>query len=48
MHVYNVLLSSGEYVEIYADSAEVAERDVEKSLWDKADYNTIVVIAEEV
>jgi len=48
MHVYNVLLSNGEYVEIYADSAEIAERDVEKSLWDKSDYDTIVVIAEEV
>jgi len=47
MHVYNVLLSDGSVREIYADSVEIAERDVERSLWlDNSDV--FVVIAEEV
>jgi len=47
MNAYNVLLSDSSYREIYADSPEIAERDVERELWSE-NSDVFVVIAEEV
>lgn len=44
MYCYRVTLSDNTVVEVCADSIEIAERDVEKSL----DNGKFVVIAEEV
>lgn len=48
MHVYNVLLSDNSCREIYADSAEIAERDIERELIADGKGDVFVVIAEEV